>query len=87
MFTDEVLMDNLCTQYGLLWVMGLKDWSGGTDPVSVNQQTAAGAGGLWRRQLWAEPRASGGIHILSQGAHRVYFITFLRPKRGFNSCE
>lgn len=35
------------------------------EPVSVNRQTAAGAGEFWKRQQWTEPTASGGINTRS----------------------
>lgn len=33
-----------------------------SDPVSINRQMAAEVDDLWRRQLWAEPGASGEIN-------------------------
>lgn len=42
-----------------------------SDPPSSKSQTSAGAGKFWRRQSWAEPRASRGINTQIRGEHRV----------------
>lgn len=43
----------------------ITDWGGGTGGGVLNEQatwqTSAGAGELWRKEMWAELKGTGGI--------------------------
>lgn len=56
---------------GRHWCFG---WT--SNSVNVNWRTAARVGELWKIQLRAEPRASGGMNTLSRGEHRFCFSNF-----------